>query len=133
METVKRGFVFYFDNFCAVNHLPLEQRGLLFTALGDYADRVWRDPNTDVEGVLAGYPQLSPEAGSVCRLLAVSVLRDTQKWLRQQESRQQFRQQRMQQRREAAPAARPDSPEALAAYQKDLERARRILREDQEE
>ena len=42
MNHPKRGFVVYFDNYPMLLTMPPEQRGLLFTALMQYADGRWR-------------------------------------------------------------------------------------------
>ena len=87
MSNRKRGFVFYFDNILAVESLPPDQRGWLLSALCSYADRVWQDTSVGIEEVLDLYPQMSQQASVACRFLAAGVLRDTQKWLTQQELR----------------------------------------------
>ena len=86
MSNRKRGFVFYFDNILAVESLPPDQRGWLLSALCSYADRVWQDTSVGIEEVLDLYPQMSQQASVACRFLAAGVLRDTQKWLTQQEN-----------------------------------------------
>ena len=93
MSNRKRGFVFYFDNILAVDSLPPDQRGWLLSALCSYADRVWQDTSVGIEEVLDLYPQLSQQASVACRFLAAGVLRDTQKWLAQQELRTRRREQ----------------------------------------
>ncbi len=47
MNNPKRGFVVYFDNYPMLLALPPEQRGLLFTALMQYADGRWRTEPPD--------------------------------------------------------------------------------------
>ena len=58
----KKSFVVYFDSYPILSALPMEQRGLLFSVLMVYADRVWREPSTALEEVMEGFPRLSPEA-----------------------------------------------------------------------
>ena len=116
MSNRKRGFVFYFDNILAVESLPPDQRGWLLSALCSYADRVWQDTSV------------------ACRFLAAGVLRDTQKWLAQQE----LRTRRREQQGRAPLAARPASPaqdsaQSLERYRQDVELARRVLEESRRE
>lgn len=85
MDNPKQGFVFYFDNCAALDSLPPEQRGLAFSALCRYADRVWRRPDTDLEEVLKDFPQLSECARLSCRFISGSILRDTRRWLHQRD------------------------------------------------
>ena len=134
MSNRKRGFVFYFDNILAVESLPPDQRGWLLSALCSYADRVWQDTSVGIEEVLDLYPQLSQQASVACRFLAAGVLRDTQKWLTQQE----LRTRRREQQGRAPLAARPaspvqDSPQSLERYRQDVELARRVLEESRRE
>ena len=110
MSNRKRGFVFYFDNILAVDSLPPDQRGWLLSALCSYADRVWQDTSVGIEEVLDLYPQLSQQASVACRFLAAGVLRDTQKWLTQQE----LRTRRREQQGRAPLAARPSPWSATA-------------------
>ena len=69
-----------------------------------------------------------------CRFLAAGGLRDTQKWLTQQE----LRPRRREQQGRAPLAARPaspvqDSPQSLERYRQDVELARRVLEESRRE
>ena len=107
MSNRKRGFVFYFDNILAVESLPPDQRGWLLSALCAYADRVWQDTSVGIEEVLDLYPQLSQQASVACRFLAAGVLRDTQKWLAQQELRTRRREQQGRAPLAARPASSP--------------------------
>ncbi len=134
MSNRKRGFVFYFDNILAVESLPPDQRGWLLSALCSYADRVWQDTSVGIEEVLDLYPQMSQQASVACRFLAAGVLRDTQKWLAQQE----LRTRRREQQGRAPLAARPASPaqdsaQSLERYRQDVELARRVLEESRRE
>ena len=74
MTNEKKGFIFYFDNYPLLSALPMEQRGLLFSSLMVYADRVWRDTSVTLEEIMDGFPKLS------------------QTWLNKREYRQQNRQ-----------------------------------------
>ena len=60
MTHSKRGFVLYFDNIEMINALAPDQRGLLLSALFDYAARVWRDTTVCAEEILLLYPQMEP-------------------------------------------------------------------------
>ena len=87
-----------------------------------------------IEEVLDLYPQMSQQASVACRFLAAGVLRDTQKWLTQQE----LRTRRREQQGRAPLAARPappaqDSPQSLERYRQDVELARRVLEESRRE
>lgn len=81
----KRGFVFYFDNYPTLTALPPEQRGWLLTVLMVYADRVWREPEVNLEEVMEGFPMLSPETRLACGFMGTNILRDTRKWLSRQQ------------------------------------------------
>ena len=81
MNNPKRGFVVYFDNYPMLLALPPEQRGLLFTALMQYADGRWRGEVSDPEEVLERWPGMEPQARMGFRFMASAVDRDTQRWL----------------------------------------------------
>ena len=128
MENEKRGFVVYFDSAPAMDTLPPEQRGWVFSALCCYGERVWRDLTVSIDEVLELYPQLSQSARALCMMMASSVLRDTRKWLQQRESRTLARQQRkltgeMPARRQRLQAVTPQGRE-------DMERLRRMAEHD---
>lgn len=93
MENVKRGFVFYFDNYLVVEDLPPDQRGWLLSVLCTYAERVWRDPSVTMEEILDQFPQLSGQTRIACGFLGAAILRDTQRWLSQRQARTLRRQQ----------------------------------------
>lgn len=122
---VKRGFIFYFDNYPALTALPPEQRGWLLTVLMVYADRVWREPEVTLEEIMEQFPRLSPEARLACGFMGSSIRRDTWRWL----SRQQ-------RGGGAAPSVRrgksdpPTAEEKAAADRRvleNIERTRRLL------
>lgn len=114
MQNQKKGYIFYFDNYPTLSKLPMEQRGLLFSALTVYADRVWRDPSVSMEEVLDGFPQLSQEARMACELMGSAICRDTLAWLNRRELRQR-----------GAPAPRRSGvPERC---QEDMDRVRRLM------
>lgn len=119
MTNEKKGYIFYFDNYPTLSGLSMEQRGLLFSALTVYADRVWRDTSVSMEEVLDGFPQLSQEARMACGLMGSAIYRDTLAWLNRRES---FRHRKG----PAAPAV-PRRDSVPASYQEDMERTRRLL------
>lgn len=121
----KKGFIFYFDNYLTLSKLSMEQRGLLFSALTVYADRVWRDTSVSMEEVLDGFPQLSREARVACEFMGSAIYRDTLAWLDRRELRRRGKGQ-------TSPAAsRRDS--VPASYQEDMERTRRLLEQVEQE
>lgn len=111
MTHSKRGFVLYFDNIEMINALAPDQRGLLLSALFDYAARVWRDTTVCAEEILVLYPQMEPPAQMAMRYLASGILRDTNRWL----SRREARAQRKQEQSAAASAGSGVSTSAPAA------------------
>ena len=118
MSTIKRGFVFYFDNCVTMEALPPDQRGWLLSALCAYADRVWRDETVTREEILDLYPQLSQEAQIAFQFLGQGILRDTQRWLHQQKVRSQRRQQGSAVPPQREPAAPQVDPQYTARLQK---------------
>ncbi len=88
----KKSFVVYFDSYPILSALPMEQRGLLFSVLMVYADRVWREPSTALEEVMEGFPRLSPEARMACGFIGAAIRRDTESWLSKREYRQRRKQ-----------------------------------------
>ena len=71
---------YYFDNYPMLLTMPPEQRGLLFTALMQYADGRWRGEVTDPEEVLVRWPDMGAQAQMGFRFMASAVDRDTQRW-----------------------------------------------------
>ena len=88
MGAVKKGFIVYFNNYPYMASLPLEQRGLLFSVLMVYADRVWRDPSTTLEEVMDGFSGLAPETRMACGFMGAAIQNDTEAWLAKQAYRQ---------------------------------------------
>lgn len=108
MNNPKRGFVVYFDNYPMLLAMPPEQRGLLFTALMQYADGRWRGEVTDPEEVLVRWPDMGAQAQMGFRFMASAVDRDTQRWL----LRRQAGERRRQQTREGAGRSGPQQSRA---------------------
>ena len=91
---VKKGFIFYFDNYPLLATLSMEQRGILTSVLMVYADRVWRDSAVTLEDVMEGFPELSPEARIACGFMGAAIRRDTEAWHNRQGAREKKRQER---------------------------------------
>ena len=85
MNNIKRNILLYLDSYPMVVSLPLEQRGLLLTALMVYGDRLSRDVGTEAEEIADQFPQLTREANAIFGFMAGNILRDTQKWLNRQQ------------------------------------------------
>ena len=117
MDSPKKSFLLYFDNYPMLVSLPPEQRGWVVTALMVFADRVWRDSSTALEEIMEQFPKLTPEARLVCGFMGASILRDTQRWLSR---RQRQAASRTEKRGTGEPT--PD-----AKMQADMERVRRLL------
>lgn len=105
MNNPKRGFVVYFDNYPMLLALPPEQRGLLFTALMQYADGRWRG---EVSGPGGGAGALarawSRRPGWASASWRPAVDRDTQRWLLRRQSGERRRQQTQKEGERSAPA-----------------------------
>lgn len=131
MNNPKRGFVVYFDNYPMLLALPPEQRGLLFTALMQYADGRWRGEVSDPEEVLERWPGMEPQARMGFRFMASAVDRDTQRWLLRRQSGERRRQQAREGGQSSkipgstVPYARAEPPDAR--YSADLEQTRRLV------
>ena len=81
MAKEKKGFVLYFNQFDNIRILPMDQRGMLFTALFEYAEleAAATEPQ-GLEPVLARYPDMSPECRMAFGFTAGVVRMDTEKW-----------------------------------------------------
>ena len=97
----------------------MEQRGLLFSALMVYADRVWRDTSVTLEEVMDGFPKLSQEARIACGFMGTAIYRETLTWLNKREYRQQNRQRNQ--------ARGTDPTEVNRRGREDIERTRKLL------
>lgn len=123
MENRKKGFIFYFDNYPVLAPLSMEQRGLLFSVLMIYADRVWQDTSVTLEEVMDGFPQLSQEARLACGFMGAAIYRDTLAWLNKREYRQQKKK-----------AEKPVSTAMVdQRAREDMERTRRLLEQMEQE
>ena len=128
MNNPKRGFVVYFDNYPMLLTMPPEQRGLLFTALMQYADGRWRGEVTDPEEVLVRWPDMGAQAQMGFRFMASAVDRDTQRWLSQRQARALRRQQGDRPGRPPAPAR-----ERSWSREQDMELTRKLAARLREE
>lgn len=117
----KKSFVVYFDSYPILSALPMEQRGLLFSVLMVYADRVWREPSTALEEVMEGFPRLSPEARMACGFMGAAIQRDTDAWLNRREYRQQGK---------PGGQKKGDPETADRRAREDMERLRRLLEQE---
>lgn len=128
----KKGFLLYFDSRPMLMDLSAEQRGWLMGVLFDYAECVCKDETTSIEEVMDACPELSQSARMACRFMAANILRDTRRWLGQQQSRIQRRQNQSQgQGRGRGQDAAAVSEEARR-YQENMERIRRLMAQDDE-
>lgn len=127
MNNPKRGFVIYFDNYPMLLALPPEQRGLLFTALMQYADGRWRGEVTDPEEVLVRWPGMGPQAQMGFRFMASAVDRDTQRWLLRRQAGERRRQQAREGERRTSVPSSPWTEPPDARYSADLEQTRRLV------
>lgn len=116
MTAPKKSFVVYFDSYPILSALSMEQRGLLFSVLMIYADRVWREPSLSLEEVMEGFPKLLPETRVACGFMGAAVQRDTEAWLNKREYRQK-----------RAQDPKTSSAEADRRVREDMERVRRLL------
>ena len=125
----KKSFLFYFDNYPIVRALPPDQRGWLFSALCVYAERVWQDETLTMEQVMQGFPRMDQETRVACSFLGGTILRDTRRWLNQQQSRQAWKADKYR-ARTGGPAI---SEEEERRVQEDIERTRRLVARMKEE
>lgn len=116
MTATKKGFIFYFDNYPILSTLPMEQRGLLFSVLIIYADRVWRDTSVSLEEVMESFPQLARETRVACSFMGAAIQRDTLAWLDKRDYRLKKKQER-----------EVSSTETEQRTREDMERVRRLL------
>lgn len=84
----KKSFVLYFDCFCSVSTLAMEQRGELFSALFEYAMEIAKESakeSVSQEAILLRYPNMSAEARMAFCFIAETIRRDTEKWWQKHE------------------------------------------------
>ena len=85
---MKPGLLLYFDSYPALTSLPMEQRGLLLTALFQYGDLLRRGEEDTLEELLDQFPQLSDGGRALALMMGAAIYRDHAKWLRTVERRQ---------------------------------------------
>ena len=124
----KKGFLLYFDSWPMVRDLPAEQRGLLLTALYEYAQQVSAGEEGSMEEVLEGCPDMTSQTCMACRFIGTYILRDTQRWLSQRQARALRRQQGDRPGRPPAPAR-----ERSWSREQDMELTRKLAARLREE
>ncbi len=140
----KKGFVIRFDHYPMLLALPMEQRGLLITALYVYADKVWRDPDVPAEDTADQFPQLTQESRMALAFMASAVQQDTRRWLEQRRSRSESQQLRRTQEGQFGSFSRSGqggyprlyrstpSPEEEKRAAEDMARLRRLMDADRD-
>lgn len=108
MNAEKKSFVMYFDSRGELEKLSDEQRGMVLSALFDFAERCARE-ETDTERVLDGFPGMEPAARTACGFMFETIRRDTRKW---QERKERYSTQRREARK----------TDDLSRYVKELKR-----------
>ncbi len=120
----KKGFLLYFDSWPMVMDLPMEQRGLLLTALYQYAQRVWREDSVTIDEMTEDCPGMAPQTRMACRFMGVYILRDTRRWLSQQQSRSRRRQEEGGRPR---PSPAESEEEKGVRVREDMDRIKRLM------
>ena len=80
----KKSFLVYFDNYPMVQALPLEQRGLLLTALFEYGMAAGEPDSPSIPEILEAFPAMTEETRMACLFMCSNIHRDTQRWLGRQ-------------------------------------------------
>ncbi|MBQ5792149.1 MAG: hypothetical protein IIW19_05510 [Clostridia bacterium] len=83
----KKSFLLYIDNWEAVRALSIEQRGLVLTALYEYATELGTSDVQEIWKFLERYPEMDAAAKVAGAFMCTTISRDTRKWLSQQESK----------------------------------------------
>lgn len=78
-EEKKKSFVLYFDMYPSICVLPDDQRGILLSAVFEYAGEVLKNGDA-LEPVLERYPKMTQECRMALRFIAETIRRDTEKW-----------------------------------------------------
>ena len=118
MDNQKKSFVLYLDNWPELELLDMEQRGMVLTAVFEFAARLSAGEQADFFGTMKTCPQLSEGGRMACGFLCATLERDHLKWLHRKQARQ---------RREEAARSGP-SPTG-STVQADLERSKRLLQQ----
>lgn len=78
-EEEKKSFLLYFDASDHILRLPMDQRGMLFSALLAYA-RAEAAGSARQEGVLEQFPEMAPDTRMAFYFIGETIRRDTEKW-----------------------------------------------------
>lgn len=105
----KKSFVLHFDAYPLLAMLPLEQRGLLLSAVYTYAMQVAQEPEASTEDVLRQFPQMTADTRMACGFICNAIRRDTGVWRRHKEARVQRRRLEQEAKRETAKTAGEDA------------------------
>ena len=87
----KKSFLVYFDNYPMVQALPLEQRGLLLTALFKYGMAAGEPDSPSIPEILEAFPAMTEETRMACLFMCSNIHRDTQRWLGRQAAQERRR------------------------------------------
>lgn len=87
----KKSFLVYFDNYPMVQALPLEQRGLLLTALFEYGMAAGEPDSPSIPEILEAFPAMAEETRMACLFMCSNIHRDTQRWLGRQAAQERRR------------------------------------------
>ena len=87
----KKSFLVYFDNYPMVQALPLEQRGLLLTALFEYGMAAGEPDSPSIPEILEAFPAMTEETRMACLCMCSNIHRDTQRWLGRQAAQERRR------------------------------------------
>ncbi|MBE5055245.1 hypothetical protein INF37_04425 [Pseudoflavonifractor sp. DSM 107456] len=87
----KKSFLVYFDNYPMVQALPLEQRGLLLTALFEYGMAAGEPDSPSIPEILEAFPAMTEETRMACLFMCSNIHRDTQRWLGRQAAQERRR------------------------------------------
>ena len=87
----KKSFLVYFDNYPMVQALPLEQRGLLLTALFEYGMAAGEPDSPSLPEILEAFPAMTEETRMACLFMCSNIHRDTQRWLGRQAAQERRR------------------------------------------
>lgn len=87
----KKSFLVYFDNYPMVQALPLEQRGLLLTALFEYGMAAGEPDSPSIPEILEAFPAMTEETKMACLFMCSNIHRDTQRWLGRQAAQERRR------------------------------------------
>ena len=93
----KRSFLLYFDNYPMIQGLSDEQRGMLLTALFDYAIAAIQPDGKTIAQIMEAVPAMTEETKMACRFMCSNIKRDTQRWLNRQEGHNRKKAQREEQ------------------------------------